>query len=281
MPAVESLPSIFDYDDYRAYLRDVLGERRKAKRGYTIAQLSKSLGFSSHAGLAMVLTGKRELRGEYIEKCVKNLKLSLRQQLYFEAMIRADRLSTSKRKALLQEIELRSTKWEPPASCEGVRLIDFFLVQQILSLFRGYVPLDVVQRHFRYQVDKRDVEGVLSWMIERKFVEKSPLGYRINRSVLMVQDEMPNASGKQFHKDCLAMAASALDSDAIEDREFQTYLVTVDSGRIPEMKRWLKKLVLEAISEFETELDGDTVMQMHFNLFEMSNRVAARGKAEI
>ena len=38
------------------------------------------------------------------------------------------------------------------------------------------------------------------------------------------------------------------------------------------MKTKIKKLVKQTISEFETELDADTVIELHFNLFEMINR---------
>ncbi|HAR41749.1 MAG TPA: hypothetical protein DCS07_03835 [Bdellovibrionales bacterium] len=272
---LEALPNIFEYQDYRKFLREVIGARRKNRGGYSIADFAKALGFSSHAGLAMVLNGQRELRSPYVEACIRSLKLSLRQQLYFEAMIRADRLSAAKRRALLQEIDSHSATWEPPATQDGIRLIDFFLVQQILSLCRGYVSIDKIISQFRYGVEKKTIQGALDWMIDKKYAERSPQGYRINKSILMVQDEKPNASGKQFHKDCMTLAHSALDTDALENREFQTYLVTVDSRKIPEMKKWIKKLVLEAIAEFETELDGDTVVQMHFNLFEASNRMGA------
>lgn len=269
----EILPDIFEYQEYRAYLKDVLKVRQNTRSGYSLVKFAKALGFSSHSGLAMVLTGKRELRGQYIDGCVRDLKLSIRQQLYFEAMVRSGASSLPERRALLREMEFHATKWEPPVLQEGIRLLDFFLVQQILSLYRGGMPVSTIVQQFRYAVKRAEVEAVLAWMLERGYVEKIGSGWRIRKSVLMVKDEVPNASAKQFHKDCMTMAAAALDNDPIDARECQTYLFTVDSKRIPEMKQWLKKLVLEAIAKFEDELEGDTVVQTHFNLFEMSNRI--------
>lgn len=269
----EALPSIFSYHDYRQYLKDVYAYRRKLDPTYNLVKFAKALGFSSHSGLAMILTGKRELRSPYIDKLVKHLKLSIRQQLYLEAMIRAVPLSAQKRRVLLQEIDQQAGMWEPPALQDGIRLIDFFIVQQVLALYRGFVPLQTIQKHFRYRIQQKDLIAVLQWMHNKQYIESSPLGFRIQQSILTLQDETPNASGKQFHKDCLSLAATALESDSIEKREFQTYLFTLDSSRIPQLKSHIKKLVLEAISEYECELEGDTVLQLHFNLFEITNRL--------
>lgn len=255
----------------------MLAARKASDEAYTVARFAKALGFSSHSGLAMVLSGQRELGNTYIDRCVKELGLSIQQQLYFEAMVRAGTLSIGKKRALLRELEFHATKWEPPARHQGVRLLDFFLVQQILSLYRGAVDTQTIMDHFRYEVKRSEVLAVLQWMLERGYVEKSPHGWRIQKSVLLVKDEVPNASARQFHKDCWDMARSALDSDPLENREFQTYLFTVNSARIGEMKTWLKKVVLDGIAKFEDELDGDTVMQLHFNLFEMANRMRSRG----
>lgn len=281
LPALPaSLPNVFEYQDFRAYLRDVLDARRRSDPNHTLARFAKSLGFSSHAGLAMVLARKRELHDPYLERCVRALKLNFKQRLYFEAMVRTGKLSPEKRRALLRETEFYTSAWTPPEPGEGMRLIDFGIVQQVLALHRGYVTLPRILSYFRYEISPKEVKRVLAYMQERGYVEESPAGFRVNKSVLLIPDEVPNASGKQLHKDCLRLAVQALEEDPLDAREFQTYLLTVDSRRIPEMKRKIKKLVIEAISEFEDELDGDTVVQAHFNLFEMTRRPKERNPHE-
>lgn len=267
-----SPPNLFDYQDYRAWLKELIQARQRADASFTLAHFAKAIGFSSHAGLAMVLTGKRELKDPYLEKCSRFLKLNFKQRLYFEAMVRAGSLSPEKRRALLRETEFYTSNWAPPEPAEGMRLIDFGIVQQVLALHRGHVKPARIQAYFRYEIAPAELKAILDYMLAKGYVSQSPEGYRVNKSVLLIPDEIPNASGKQLHKDCLRLAAQALDEDPIDAREFQTYLLTVDSKRIPEMKKKIKKLVIEAISEFEDELDGDTVVQAHFNLFQMTRR---------
>jgi uncharacterized protein (TIGR02147 family) len=269
---VVALPSVLDYHDYRSYLRDVLQTRQRQDKNYTIAKFAKAIGFSSHSGLAMVLSGKRDLSSSYVDRCVRNLGLSGKQRLYFESLVRVSEQPAASRIAVLKELEFHNTQWNPPAVTEGFRLVDFFLVQQILSLYRDYISIPQIQTHFRYAIKKEEVEMILDWMLARGLVERMGQLYKVQKSRLVVEDEIPHSSGKQLHRDCLKFAAASLDDDPLDDREFQTYLMTVDSSRFPEMKRKIKKMVMDIFSEFETELDSDTVIQFHFNLFQIAKK---------
>lgn len=269
-----SLPSVYDYQDFRTYLRAVIDHQSRTRSGgFSLAQFAKALGFSSHSGLAMVLSGKRDLRDPYLEKCVKFLKLNVRQRLYFEALVRARNLSPSKRRSLLREMQLHSAAWEPPEVTSGIRMIDLGLVQQILTLYRGYLTAPMIRTKFRYEITLVEIQRILDWMVAKGNAEKSSDGYRILTPVMTSKDEHVDFSVRQLHRDCLKLAAAALDDDPLERREFQSYLCTIEAKRIPELKQKLKKFIFETISEFETELDADTVIQLHFNMFEILNRV--------
>lgn len=268
-----SLPNIFDYHDYRAYLRDVILARQRNDRKYTIEKFAHALGFSSHSGLIMVLTGKRELFPPYLDRCIKNLALASKQRFYFESLVRSAQLPIAKRKTLLRELEFHTTTWDAPQPSENLRLLDLFLVQQILCLYRQPLKVEEILSHFRYAVDKKDVMRALKWMLDKKDIEQTPQGFRVRSSSFFAQDEIPLAQGRQFHRDCLKLADASLQSDPLEKREFQTFILTADSSRLAELKSRIKKAALEIASEFETELDGDTVVQVHFNMFEVSNRL--------
>ena len=85
---------------------------------------------------------------------------------------------------------------------------------------------------------------------------------------MTVADEVPSSSPRQMHVDAFQLATQALDSDDIHDREFQTYIFTMSKAKMPELKKEIKRLVWDLIGKYETELDADTVTQMHFHLFE-------------
>ena len=275
-------PDLFAYSDYRTFLRDVVKGRKLENSKYSLSHLAKSLGFSSHSGLAMVLNGNRSLRSPYLDKCIRHLKLNLKQQLYFEALVRAGKISSVKKRALLRELQFYNSMWETPNLEDGIRLIDLGIVQQVMSLRRCHLTLSDIHRYFRYPLEKAKIQEILDWLVSKEYAESSPLGYRIINTDMIVQDEKVNTSMKQFHKDCLQFATSALYSDSLDRREFQTYMVTMDTKKIGAMKERIKKFTLELINEFESELESDTIVQFHFNLFEMIHQgdLSKKGKQD-
>lgn len=251
-------------------MRQVIDYRKSKRPNYSRKAFAKALGFASESGLNMVLTNKRELRSPYLDKCIKDLELSTSERIYFEAMVRAGKLTASKRRTLLKDVEKLSAQWNAPAKSEGIRLIDMFLVQQILCLTRTYMHPRDIRRLFRYPISELELVHILEWMEDQNFVSSSEDGskFKIIRSVLMAKDEITDVSLRNMHHDAFRLAAHALETDPIGDREFQTYLFTLNRSRLPKLKEEIKKLVLRMIGEFESEDDADSIVQLHFHLAE-------------
>jgi uncharacterized protein (TIGR02147 family) len=266
--------NIYAYREYRKFLVDTIEARKMRIKGYSRAKFAKALGFASDAGLNMVLTGKRELRSPYLDRCLKNLRLNIGERMYFEAMVRAAHLPPSQRGPLLKEVEMLSSsvKWEAPKTESGIRLLDFFVVQQSLCLLHGHVSPEEIHSLFRYKISLSEIEQILLWMLGKGIVHAQGQTYKILKSVLMSKDEVPDSNLRRMHHDCFQLAAQALESDPIEAREFQTYLMTMDTKRLPEMKEKMKKMVLELIAEFETEENANTIAQIHFNIFQVIDK---------
>jgi uncharacterized protein (TIGR02147 family) len=272
-------PDLFQYQDYRRFLRQVLLFRRGKQKQYNLGKMAKAFGFSSHAGLAMVLNGQRDLRPPYLDKAIHNLHLTTHERLYFEAMVRAGVLSEGKRQVLLREVQLLTKTWEPPHQDSGIRLLDYGLVHQILCLHHSFLTIPEIIAYFRYPIHEKTIHQILNFMLERNQIIASEdrQAFRIQTDVLLIKDEAPNVPGQQMHRDGLQLAQNAL-MDPIERREFQTFILTMDSRRIAEMKKKMKEMVQKIVAEFETSLDADTVVQLHTHLFEPIHKT--KGKSQ-
>lgn len=258
---------IFQYQDYRLYLKAVLQERQQRLSDYSLARFAKALGFSSHSGLAMILSGKRELKSPYFEKCAKNLGLGINERLYFEAMLRADQLTAGKRKQLLREVQFLSADWKPPEPEEGIKMLEYGLVHHILGQAKTFLSLPEIAKRFRYPVDRKNLQTILMLMLDHNQIVAVGDRFRLQTDMLVVQNEAPSLSARTFHRDALRFAEGAL-SDPLDQREFQTYLLTIDSKKVPEMKAEIRKFVQSFIAKFESDLDADTAIQFHTHFFE-------------
>ncbi len=269
----QQIPDVFAYQDYRKYLKAVFEFKKTVKPGYSLKNFAESLGFSSHSGLAMILSGQRNLRQPYLDKCIKCLKLSLKQRLYFEAMVNTDGLSPSRRRQLNRNMEFLKSTWSLPDTPSIPSLFDFGQVHQLLCLYRRYMSPDEILNELSFIEDKKYLMRILNYMLDRDIVKRSPIGhFKIEKAVLIAEDEVPSTSARQMHHECLDRAHTSLESSELEDREFQSYLMTISAKDIPKVKKAIKESVMEIIKKFESDLDGDTIIQVHSHMLELLNR---------
>lgn len=269
--------AVFSYQDYRLYLKDVLQNRRDKNKNFNMKKMAQAFGFSSHAGLAMILNGQRELRPPYLDKCIKFLNLSINERLYFEAMVRSGSMSTSKQRHLLREVQFLNQTWEPPSTEQNIRMLDYGLVHQIMCLNHRFMSVEEIQSHFRYKIETSLIEQILKFMLDRNQVVTRDGLFKVQTDVLLTADETPSVPAKQLHHDCLKLAINAL-NDELNQREFQSYIFTIDREEIPAIKNKIKQMVRQIISEFETDLDANTAIQLHFNMFEVVNPLQSESR---
>ena len=97
--------SIFDYDDYRVFVKDYIAAKNAKGIRLSLRQLTAKLGISSTSYLSRVLSGHRNLSKENAEKLAHELQLSGDERKYFLLLVRycgeEDKIS---RKALFEEL---------------------------------------------------------------------------------------------------------------------------------------------------------------------------------
>src|SRR5208282_1392201 len=73
---------IFQYDNYRSYLKAELADRASKNEAYSLRAFAKKLGFSS-SFLSEVIQGKKTLSGDAAAKMAMQLELNETESRYF------------------------------------------------------------------------------------------------------------------------------------------------------------------------------------------------------
>lgn len=269
-----SRPSVFSHENYREFMKSFMKFTKQLDKGFNIARFAKKLGFSSHSGLVMILNGQRELKNPYLERFAILAGLSTKERLYFEILVRGQELSKVKRKKFIRSVELLTDVWQVPHDLKEARLIDYGLVHQVLVLHNKPITAEQIQQYFKYPLESAALSEILQSLVKNKIIQKKPKQkYLILKDVLIMENEVPLGSGKEFHIDAFELAKQSLMKEAPESREFQTFLLSVDSETIPELKKRIKALLYQVLEEFEEKKNPDTSVQVHFNMFEPLRRL--------
>ena len=77
-------PVIFDYLDYRAFLKDMFCFRKWKDKHFSYRYFAGKSGFASPNYLKLVIDGDRNLTNGSIAKIAKGFKLKKQEREYFE-----------------------------------------------------------------------------------------------------------------------------------------------------------------------------------------------------
>ena len=100
--------NIFDYTDFRCFLRDRLGEMKEQDKKYSLRYLSNKMGLASKSHLKMVADGARNLSPELAEQMASVFGLNEQETGFFLVLIRFGQAkSLSEQQDALAELRKR------------------------------------------------------------------------------------------------------------------------------------------------------------------------------
>jgi uncharacterized protein (TIGR02147 family) len=83
----QGMKPIFEYIDYRKYLKEFYDESKATKRYFSYRFFAQKAGINAPILLKMVIDGKRNLGRKSIEKFIKGLNLKEKEAIYFRNLV--------------------------------------------------------------------------------------------------------------------------------------------------------------------------------------------------
>jgi hypothetical protein len=81
------MPNIFEYTDFRVYLKDCYEEKKRKNPAFSYQVFTRIIGFTNRGFLFNVIKGKRKLSMLHCYKISKGLKHSPKEAEYFENIV--------------------------------------------------------------------------------------------------------------------------------------------------------------------------------------------------
>ena len=98
MDKKESKINIYEYLDYRAYLRDLFEEKKATVRGFSYRSFCRKAGIVNPSFLKLVIDGKRNLTPASIMKFAKGFTLKRHEGEFLHNLVMFNQASTHEEK---------------------------------------------------------------------------------------------------------------------------------------------------------------------------------------
>lgn len=270
-----SVISVFEYTDYRKFLRDWY-RAAKGATSLSYRAFSKRAGLKSINFFKFVMDGVRNLTEESIGKFAAGLKLNKQETEFFKSLVFYTQAKTHEEKNRRYQNLLRSRKYSQLKPIER---------DQYEYYATWYHPV------VRELVASKDFDGSFGWIAERLspaitpaqaeksveileklgFIERTGNGRWKQASALVSTGaELKSHVVHNYHKIVLDLTKRVIDEMPPERRDVSTMTLGVARGRVPELKKLIQNFRQEILKAVASDAEPEEVVQLNIQMFPLT-----------
>lgn len=273
---------IFDYIDYREFLRDIFAQKKSECAFYSYRLFSQKAGFKSPNFLKLVIDGERNLTKESIFKTCKAFSLNKKESDYFENLVFLNQSKTleEKNSYLAKIVKYRSrsnaklmeapeldyySTWYNPVIRELVTAVNFH--GDYKKLASCVIP----------PIRALDAERSVELLVRLNFIElKSDGTYKQNALSLTTGPQVRSLAVANYHKEMMRLAAESIERIPREMRDISSVTINLSDENYKVAIEKIQAMRKEILELAESENDNGTIAQFNLQIFPVSVKLTKR-----
>ncbi len=241
---------IYEFKNYREYLRAELVDTIKRNPNYSLRAFAKKLGLAPST-LSEVLKGKKNISREMSFKLSKSLRMDSNETEYFELLVDLETLVSEDRR---METLDRINRLRPSGAVKDLS-VDLF---KLISDWYHLPILEMTQlRDFKFSppniskalgITAIEAEAALERLIRLELLELSESGkYKKTSESLSISSQVSSKALQNFHKQMLEKAITSLSEQSTKEKIVGSETFAFDAKRLPDaneiIESFYKKMV--------------------------------------
>lgn len=267
--------NLFQYLDYRKYLRDLYEESKKSRVPLSLRLFSRRAGFKSNNFLKLVMDGERNLTEASLQKFMIGLHLNKQEQDFFRNLVFFNQAKTHEAKDAYYQKLLRSRKFSELKPMEK---------DQYEFYSNWYFPV------IRELVTSGDFDGTPGWLARRvspaitsvqaacalevleklNFIKRDEGKWRQTTPLVSTGPEVTSVTLMNYHKNMLDLTKEVLETINPDERDVSALTLGVKESRLPQIKKRIQEFRQEILQLVSSDTDPDQVLQLNMQFFPVS-----------
>jgi uncharacterized protein (TIGR02147 family) len=271
-----STPSIFEYTDYRRYLRDFYAWAKVHKKGFSHRAFLGSAGMAGSAYLKRVMEGQHDLTSDSIAKFAKALDLTSQEKLFFESLVNFNQAQTlaDKDRFFKRLMDVKSphrTAILEPGQYEYYKDWYNVAIREILAFIPYKNNAEEISRHLTPEVSPGKVKKAIELLQRLGLVTQGSDGaWRASASILKTDPSIQSLMIPRFHQSMARLALDAIERYPKDERYFSGSTLSVSPkmyDAIIEKIRALRADILDYVASGE---EPEQVYHLNMQLFPLT-----------
>jgi uncharacterized protein (TIGR02147 family) len=273
---------IFEYVDYRLFLRDFYAAQKAKSRAFSHRAFCKRAGLSSSNYLSLIMKGQRDLSTEMAPRFAKACGLAKREADFFCDLVAYGQAKTTDDKQRWHERLARFRKFREAHRLVGEQTAyhaNWFMpaVRELASLAAFREDPAWIAKTLEPPITERQASEALSTLERLGLLARDRAGKL--RQVQALVTTGPGPLGHQvfaYHHGMIDLAKRALDRLPREQRDISSLTLCVAESTLPLLKERIREFRRELLQLAELERAPERVVQLNFQMFPLSRRSTPR-----
>lgn len=278
-------PNIFEYTNYRDFLKDSYAHMKEDKPGFSHRFFAKKAGLASPGCLHKVIKGERNLSRDNIQKFSFALGLTKKEQQYFDILVSFNNAKSPEAKRYYIELlhNLKKKKTGMPLADEQFEFYSNWYGPAIIELINlpGFSEdPNWIRAKFGNKITNKQVTNVLETIQKLGLIKRDETGtLKRNNEFAATGDEAQHTAAIFFHQQMLSVANDKLFITPRDEREIEGITMAVSKKQFKEVQSKIREFNDTIMNYLETNTDvPETVMQLHTLFFPLTSSSNGGGK---
>lgn len=272
--------SVYQFSDFRAFLKNHAQEAKKRNPSWSYGAWARRLGLSGTAALTMVIHGQRNPGQRFMEKLNRYFEFDAREREYFSNLVRLQKYST--------DPEMRVLLMEKIASIHptgSFRLLDvhtfdaishwyFYAIREMTLLDRFQEDPAWISSELRFKVSPRDATYALRILKKLGLLRRDSQGrLKPSDGTIDTTSDIAAEGIKRFHEEMIEHAKTSVRSADVSERELNATTLALHHRDLAKAKQLIRKFQDQFCRTLEKG-SGDSVYQLGIQFFPLTKAAA-------
>lgn len=269
--------NIFDYTDYRKYLRDFYENRKATDRSFTVRYIAENVGFKSASFFCQLMNGRSNMSPGLVNKFSGFLGLNKKEFGFFTTLVSYNQAKNHQQKKKLFE-KLISFKQSKIRTIDA-NLYKFYdkwyynAIRELLFFYPFSGDFRELSKILNPSISPAEARKSVALLEEWGLIKKEASGRYVRSDNRSITTGMQAHSFyiNNFQHAVLDLAKGALDLFPREERSLSTLTMSLSSEGYHKMESEIHLFRRRMLTIAEEDTRENRVYQMSIQLFPMTN----------
>lgn len=271
------IPDVFEYRDYREFLRNYYAQNRAAGAAVSLRVFSRRAGLRSPNYLKLIMDGKRNLTSEMAVRFAQAVGLHNGALAYFCDLVAFNQAKTSEDRDLAYQRLARFPRYRKTHTLDAAHAR--YHAHWHLPAIRELAARSDFSEDPKWIADRlmprisvREARAAVSTLQELSLLVRDEAGKLVQAEELLETPDAPLGHHvANYHRAMIRQAIDAIDRVPREQREIASLTLCLSPDQAHELKLDLERLRQDLLQKYAVRQDAQRVIQVNIQMFPLSS----------